>query len=272
MGDDHSGGGGPRVRRFVMLAVSVALALAGTLAAAGVAAALVGKVRNWPNSPVRHTLRQTVRATTPTFAANLRGDVAIAGNTLETCPQNIAAARGRRQGKSAPKAAEPCLGANNNDQNMKYVNVDPGDGHFDSSTAALTLPAGARVVRAFLYWGADLARGVNRPPIRPRCSGRREPTDEPCETGDATTGSKGRTRWWTRRRPGAAGSGTASRAGTTSRTDPGLRLSGAGRRHREISGGLRQRPGEHALEPTSLDNGRQRAGRPVTTATAAGTC
>jgi uncharacterized repeat protein (TIGR01451 family) len=167
MGDDHSGGRGPRVRRFVLLAVSVALALAGTLAVAGVAAAVGGKVRNWPNSPVRHTLRETVRATTPTFAANLRGDVAIAGNTLETCPQNIAAARRRKQGKSAPKGAEPCLTANNNDQNMVYVNVDPGGGRFDSSAATLTVPAGARVVRAYLYWAADLSRGVTRPPNGP---------------------------------------------------------------------------------------------------------
>ena len=42
---------------------------------------------------------------------------------------------------------------------MRYVNVDPA-GHFNSSRGTLTLPAGARVVRAYLYWGADLARGV----------------------------------------------------------------------------------------------------------------
>lgn len=33
----------------------------------------------WPNTPVRHTLKQNVRATTPSFAENLRGDVAVAG-------------------------------------------------------------------------------------------------------------------------------------------------------------------------------------------------
>ena len=43
---------------------------------------------------------------------------------------------------------------------MRYINADP-DGHFNSSTATLTMPAGARVVRAYLYWGADLARGVD---------------------------------------------------------------------------------------------------------------
>ena len=55
---------------------------------------------------------------------------------------------------------EPCEGRNNNDENMRYVNVD-GAPRFDSSRATLTLPDGARVVRAYLYWGADLARGVS---------------------------------------------------------------------------------------------------------------
>ena len=69
---------------------------------------------NWPNTPVRHTLKQRVAPTVPSFAANLRGGVAVAGNTLETCPQN-------------QPGNEVCAGNtyNNNDQNMVYVNVDP---------------------------------------------------------------------------------------------------------------------------------------------------
>jgi uncharacterized repeat protein (TIGR01451 family) len=138
----------------------LAVVLAGAVASVAVAGTLSSKVRNWPNSPVRHTLKQKVGAATPSFAENLRGDVAVTGNTLETCPQNVAALRRHKHGR----AAEPCLNANNNDQKMVYVNVDPSAGHFDSSTATLTVPAGAQVVRAFLYWGADLSRGVNRPP------------------------------------------------------------------------------------------------------------
>ncbi|HSS81477.1 MAG TPA: DUF11 domain-containing protein [Gaiellaceae bacterium] len=87
---------------------------------------------------------------------NVRGGLAVAGNTLLTCPGNVAARRGAR-------AAEPCLNANNNDQDMKYVNVDAG-GHFDSSSATLSIPSDARVVRAYLYWGADLAPGVQNGP------------------------------------------------------------------------------------------------------------
>ncbi len=127
------------------------------------AQALSSKSRNWPNSPVRHTLQQRVTNATPSFAANLRGGVGTAGNTLETCPDNLAAARKRHAKPSAVRAGEPCLNADNNDKNMQYVNVDPGSGRFNSSSATLTVPAGARVVRAFLYWGADLSRGVSRP-------------------------------------------------------------------------------------------------------------
>lgn len=129
------------------------------------------RVANWPDSPVRNTLRETPPSATPSFAANLRGGVATAGNTLETCPANLAPARkhGARAAahKLSARAGEPCLTADNNNNNMQYVNVDPSGGHFNSSTATLTVPGGARVARAFLYWGADLARGVNRPPNGP---------------------------------------------------------------------------------------------------------
>jgi len=50
---------------------------------------------------------------------------------------------------------------NNNDQNMGYVNVDPGGGRFNSSSANLAIPAGAHVVKAFLYWAGDLSQGVD---------------------------------------------------------------------------------------------------------------
>ena len=116
-------------------------------------------VSNWPNSPVRHPLRAAAPVATPTFSANLRGSYVTAGNTLLTCPTNSLARRLRAKTRRQRLAAEPCIGSDNNGLDMKYVNVDPA-GHFDSSTATLTVPSGARVVRAYLYWGADLARGV----------------------------------------------------------------------------------------------------------------
>jgi uncharacterized repeat protein (TIGR01451 family) len=90
--------------------------------------------------------------------------VVATGNTVETCLQNLSASRKHHTKKGGKLSTEPCLGNNNNnDENMVYVNVDPGGGRFDSSTATLELPAGATVVRAFLYWAADLSCGVNRP-------------------------------------------------------------------------------------------------------------
>jgi large repetitive protein len=129
-------------------------------------------VLHWPNSPIRHLkrLRQSTNAT-PSFSANLRGGVAFAGNTLETCPENLSAHRHRakklRHSRKRSADSTACINANNNDKNMHYVNVDPGDGRFNSSSATLTVPAGARVAKAYLYWAADLSEGVNRPTVNP---------------------------------------------------------------------------------------------------------
>jgi large repetitive protein len=134
----------PRRARWALLS-----GVAFLLVCAGATAATRLRAHNWPNSPVRHTLRQRVAPTVPSFAANIRGGVAVAGNTVETCAQNTS-------------TNEVCAGNsyNNNDQNMVYVNVDPGNGRFNSSSANLSIPAGAHVVKAFLYWAADLSRGV----------------------------------------------------------------------------------------------------------------
>jgi hypothetical protein len=76
-----------------------------------------------------------------------------------TCPTNSLVRRLRAKTRRQRLAAAPCIGSDNNGLDMKYVNVDPA-GHFNSSTATLTVPSGARVVRAYLCWRADLARGV----------------------------------------------------------------------------------------------------------------
>jgi hypothetical protein len=98
--------------------------------------------------------------------------VAVTGNTVETCPENVAPGKTRakrpRHTRGTPRDSTACINANNNDHNMIYVNVDPSNGHFDSSSATLSVPAGAQVKQAYLYWGADLSEGVNRPPNDPR--------------------------------------------------------------------------------------------------------
>ena len=140
-----------RVARWLLLASCLWAAAPSGARAQGAAQTVIA---HWPHSPVSHLLHHAAPRTTPSFSANLRGGFVTASNTLLTCPGNA-----RRRGH---RAAEPCVDRNNNDENMRYVNVDPGNGRFDSSTASLTLPDGARVVRAYLYWGADLARGVDK--------------------------------------------------------------------------------------------------------------
>ena len=141
-------------------------------------------VRRWLNSPVQHPIGRATPPTLPTFSANLRGDVAVAGNTVETCPENVSrnetVAKRRRHTRGAPHDSTACINANNNDHNMIYVNVNPSNGHFDSSSATLTVPDGAQVKQAYLYWGADLSEGIQRPPNDPR----------PFPTGNAAPGGR----------------------------------------------------------------------------------
>jgi uncharacterized repeat protein (TIGR01451 family) len=146
----------PRTRRSAgryTAGLAAAVLLFALLAPAARAQPLA--IAHWPHSPVSQPLGQPAPRATPSFSVNLRGNFVTTANTLLTCPGN--AVTRRRLGR----AAEPCENRNNNDENMRYVNVDPSSGHFNSSTATLTLPDGARVVQAYLYWGADLARGIN---------------------------------------------------------------------------------------------------------------
>jgi uncharacterized repeat protein (TIGR01451 family) len=166
-----------RIVRRVLAFVAVCLGLLGLTGAAPARThakrnTIPRVVLHWPNSPIRHKIhRRAINNETPSFSANLRGGVAFAGNTLETCPENQAArkhrAKKRRHSLKRSSDSTACINANNNDKNMVYVNVDPGGGRFNSSSATLTVPAGARVAKAFLYWAGDLSEGVNRPTANP---------------------------------------------------------------------------------------------------------
>ena len=90
------------------------------------------------------------RAFTARFSTNANGDIAIVGNTLETCQTSVADCANARAG----------LGTvlNNNNFSMVRVNVDSAT--LDSSSARLSLPAGARVLFAGLYYGARTNAGT----------------------------------------------------------------------------------------------------------------
>jgi large repetitive protein len=91
------------------------------------------------------------RGFTPRFSTNDTGNITIAANTLMTCPASAAnCTSGQTSG-----------GQNNNSFNMGYVDVDNDATTFDSSSSKLKLPAGATVLFAGLYWGADTSAGTN---------------------------------------------------------------------------------------------------------------
>jgi uncharacterized repeat protein (TIGR01451 family) len=91
------------------------------------------------------------RAFAPRFSTNASGDIAIVGNTLETCQNSEADCATARAGKGTV--------LNNNSFVMGRVDVDHTGS--DSSSARLSLPAGARVLFAGLYYGARTTAGTS---------------------------------------------------------------------------------------------------------------
>src|SRR4051794_33663275 len=84
------------------------------------------------------------------WGVNDTGDIAIAGNTLMSCPSHCAAENGVGSGAAL------------NDNNYSMVRLDlDGDAAttLDSSSATVDIPAGATVLWAGLYWGADTSGG-----------------------------------------------------------------------------------------------------------------
>ena len=91
------------------------------------------------------------RAFAPRFSANASGDITIVGNTLETCQSSAVNCLNARAGTGTV--------LNNNNFVMERVDVDRT--MLDSSSARLSLPAGARVLFAGLYYGARTTAGTS---------------------------------------------------------------------------------------------------------------
>ncbi len=105
------------------------------------------------------------RAFTARFSRNANGDIAITGNTLETCSAGAAGCSDARKGGGSL--------LNNNNFVMERVDVDQDAATFDSSSARLELPDGARVLFAGLYYGARTdagTRGKGAPDASPAAS------------------------------------------------------------------------------------------------------
>ena len=99
------------------------------------------------------------------FAQTMRGSINAVGNQLLTCP---AAAAGCTDARNRV-GTETTL---NNNYNMGYVDVDGDASTFNSSTSTLSLPAGATVVWAGLYWGADTQIGSGGASAAPNAANR----------------------------------------------------------------------------------------------------
>ena len=89
----------------------------------------------------------------PRFSTNANGAIVTIGNNLMTCPA------------SAPTCAAALIGKapNNNNNAFDMINLDADNdpSTFNSSMSTLSLPTGATVAWAGLYWGARLNAGTN---------------------------------------------------------------------------------------------------------------
>lgn len=92
------------------------------------------------------------RAFTPRFSQNVQGEITVAANTLMTCPETDTRCPGAQAGTGST--------LNNNQFRMGYVDIDGDPSTFNSSSAELTLPLGARVLFAGLYYGAKTSAGT----------------------------------------------------------------------------------------------------------------
>jgi uncharacterized repeat protein (TIGR01451 family) len=89
----------------------------------------------------------------PRFTIDAPGDITFAANTMMT------AVEGEPGTATQVSNAQNGTGSNQNVWNddfwnMQYINIDPTDGNFASSSANLALPAGGNVLFAGLYYGS----------------------------------------------------------------------------------------------------------------------
>ena len=98
------------------------------------------------------------RAFGPRFSVNTQGDITIAANSTESCLDALAACASVRDGVGT--------GLNNNDRTMTWVDADSDPATFDSSSADLVMPAGAKVRFAGLYFGGKLTPGTGGSPAK----------------------------------------------------------------------------------------------------------
>ena len=98
------------------------------------------------------------RAFAPRFSTNDTGDIDMFGNTVMTCPTS---ASGCAAARTAGTTTTADSALQNNSYVMGYVDVDSDSSTFNSSSATVSLPSGASVLFAGLYWGGEIAAGTS---------------------------------------------------------------------------------------------------------------
>ncbi|KAA3638559.1 MAG: DUF11 domain-containing protein, partial [Proteobacteria bacterium] len=105
---------------------------------------------------------QVIRSFENRASFNVNGNITMTGNTLMTCGSSVSNCQGIQNGQVSAS----------NYIDMVYVNVDPAAGYNNSSSATLTLPVGASVLHAELYWSArHNGNDANRNRIRIKAPG-----------------------------------------------------------------------------------------------------
>ena len=108
------------------------------------------------------------RTFAPRYQTHTRGNITMAANTLLSCPEGAANCDAARAGTGSSANLA------NNGWAMANVDVDADAATFNSSSADVSIPAGATVSFAGLYWGADTSAGGAaprrpHPPSRTAC-------------------------------------------------------------------------------------------------------
>ncbi|MGK5448937.1 hypothetical protein [Streptomyces radiopugnans] len=93
------------------------------------------------------------------YRATQHGGIVRAANSAATCLTPAVTGT-----PPCAQAREGTAKGNNGDYEMTYVDVDDDPNTYNSSSAELRLPTGARVTYARLYWGGNLRVGEQKPP------------------------------------------------------------------------------------------------------------
>ncbi|WP_305785344.1 Ig-like domain-containing protein [Symbioplanes lichenis] len=88
------------------------------------------------------------------FGTNTNGGILLRGNTLLTCDTTASGCTAAQNGSNGTTT-------NNDNFEMRYVDIDGDAGTFNSSSSTLTLASGSSVLWAGLYWSGDTESATN---------------------------------------------------------------------------------------------------------------